>query len=97
MIIELVIAGFLIAGLGGALGHASQKGSSQEPASAISPPAPAAEVSPADSPPVSAPAEEARQPARIEPPRQAEITAPPAPGGVGKWREDEENFDSWAK
>ncbi len=106
MIIELVIAGLLIAGLIGGSDYLSQQAGSPESKvsvaseTAIQPPRPAPIESAV---PLRAlvSAGEATQPAQQKVQHRADTIGPVAPpddaSGGSVWKEDDDNFDSWAK
>ena len=109
MIIELVIAGLLIAGLIGGNEYLSQQASSPESKAsvasetAIQPPRPAPIEADKSTVPLRAlvSAGEATQPAQQEEQQRTDTirpVAPPADASNGSvWAEDDDNFDSWAK
>ena len=109
MIIELVIAGLLIAGLIGGNEYLSQQASSPESKAsvasetAIQPPRPAPIEVDKSAAPLGAlvSAEEATRPAQQEEQQHADTIGPVAPpddvSGGSIWKEDDDNFDSWAK
>ena len=106
MIIELMIAGLLITGLIGGNEYLSQQASSPESKAsvasetAIQPPRPAPIESAV---PLRAlvSAGETIQPTQQEEQQHADTIGPVAPpddaSGGSVWREDDDNFDSWAK
>ena len=109
MIIELVIAGLLIAGLiGGNEYLPQQAGSPESKASvasetAIQPTRPAPIEADKSTVPLRAlvSAGEATQPAQHAEQQHADTIGPVAPpddaSGGSVWREDDDSFDSWAK
>ncbi len=109
MIIELVIAGLLIAGLIGGNEYISQQASSPESKAsvasetAIQPPRPAPIEAGESAVPLSAlvSAGEVTQPAQQAVQQRADTIGPMAPpddaSGGSVWVEDDDNFDSWAK
>ncbi len=109
MIIELVFAGLLIAGLIGGNEYLSQQASSPESKAsvasetAIQPPRPAPIEADKSAVPLRAlvSAGEATQPTQQEEQQHADTIGPVTPpddtSGGSVWVEDDDNFESWAK